>query len=61
MRVVLQRFRLQEVAARIEAGEAPDLARLAQELGYVDQAHLSRDFKAVVGRAPRAFAAAVHR
>lgn len=58
---VLQRFRLQEAAARIEQGAAPDLARLAQELGYTDHAHLSRDFKAAVGLSPRAFAAAVHR
>lgn len=58
---VLARFRLQEVTARIERGEAPDLARLAREMGYADHAHLSRNFKAAVGLSPRAFAAAVHR
>jgi AraC-like DNA-binding protein len=35
--------------------DAPDLTELALALGYADQAHLSRDFKAAVGRAPRAF------
>ncbi|MBK8942225.1 MAG: helix-turn-helix domain-containing protein [Polyangiaceae bacterium] len=55
----LRRFRLQEVALRIERGEAPNLARLAADLGYVDQAHLARDFKAAVGKSPSAFAAGV--
>jgi AraC-like DNA-binding protein len=52
---VLRRYRLQEAALAIEAGRAPDLTELALALGYADQAHLSRDFKAAVGRAPRAF------
>ncbi|MEM9691359.1 MAG: helix-turn-helix domain-containing protein [Myxococcota bacterium] len=56
---VLRRFRLQEVAFRIERGQAPSLAQLAVELGYTDQAHLARDFKAAVGQTPRAFGATV--
>lgn len=53
---VLARYRLHEAMARLEAGTAPDLATLAAELGYFDQAHFTRDFKALLGRAPGAYA-----
>ncbi len=56
---VIRRHRLQEAALRIERGEAPSLAGLAAALGYADQSHLARDFKAAVGRSPRDFAAMV--
>jgi AraC-like DNA-binding protein len=49
---VIRRARLHEVASRLARGEAVDLTRLSHELGYFDQAHLSRDFKNVVGRSP---------
>ncbi|CAN5645080.1 helix-turn-helix domain-containing protein [soil metagenome] len=58
-KLVIRRNRLREVATRIERGEAPSLADLAAELGYTDQAHLARDFKASVGKSPRAFAASL--
>ncbi|MFO0550863.1 MAG: helix-turn-helix transcriptional regulator [Polyangiaceae bacterium] len=58
---VIVRARLQEVALRLERGDAPSLAALAAELGYADQAHLARDFKRVVGKSPSAFAVLVHR
>jgi AraC-like DNA-binding protein len=29
-----------------------NLTNLAQDLGYADQAHFTRDFKAIVGRSP---------
>ncbi len=48
---VIQRYRLHEAAERLAAGTA-DGARLALELGYTDQAHFIRAFKAVVGVAP---------
>jgi AraC-like DNA-binding protein len=48
---VMKRYRLHEAAARLDAGGV-SMATLAQELGYFDQAHFVRDFKAVVGRAP---------
>jgi AraC-like DNA-binding protein len=51
---VIQRYRLFEAAERLSAGEVDD-AQLARELGYFDQAHFIRDFKAVVGRSPQAF------
>lgn len=56
---VIRRHRLQEAALRIERGEVRSLAALAASLGYADQSHLARDFKAAVGRSPRDFAAMV--
>ncbi len=48
----IQRFRLQEAAARLAQPGMPDLAALAQALGFYDQAHLTRGFTALVGRSP---------
>lgn len=55
---VLRRVRLQEAAHRLASGEAVDLTRLAHDLGYFDQAHLTRDFRAVVGVPPSTYRAA---
>jgi AraC-like DNA-binding protein len=52
---VLARYRLQDAAAAIDAGEVDDLAALAADLGWFDQAHFSRDFRAVVGTTPSAY------
>ena len=49
---VVQRYRLQEAAALLAAPVCPDLATLAQRLGFFDQAHLTRAFSALAGRAP---------
>lgn len=54
---VLRWMRLQEVALCVEAGQALDLADLAYQLGYADQAHLARDFRAATGRTLRSFEA----
>jgi transcriptional regulator GlxA family with amidase domain len=54
-KAVLARFRLQDAAAEIDAGTVDDLAALAVELGWFDQAHFSRDFRAVVGTTPSAY------
>ncbi len=48
---VIRRLRLQEAALRIESRSA-SLTDIAAELGYADQAHLSRDFRAATGRTP---------
>jgi AraC-like DNA-binding protein len=56
---VIRRYRLQEVALRIERGDRATLTDLAAELGYTDQAHLARDFKNAVGKSPTDFAASV--
>jgi AraC-like DNA-binding protein len=54
-KAVLARYRLQDAAAAIDAGEVDDLAGLATSLGWFDQAHFSRDFRAVVGVTPSAY------
>jgi AraC-like DNA-binding protein len=53
---VVRRFRLQEAAELLATGKR-NIAALAAELGYYDQPHFVRDFKAVVGRTPSDFAA----
>jgi AraC-like DNA-binding protein len=55
---VIRRARLHEAVERLDAGDAVDLAFLARELGYFDQAHFARDFRAAVGRPPTAYARA---
>lgn len=54
---VLQRIRLHEAAERMAEGER-DWPRLALELGYFDQAHFIKAFKAVIGRSPAEYAGA---
>lgn len=54
-KAVLARYRLQDAAAAIDAGTVDDLAGLAASLGWFDQAHFSRDFRAVVGTTPSAY------
>lgn len=54
---LVQRRRLHEAAERLRAGDRVDLAAVAAELGYADQAHLTRDFRAVTGLTPGAYAA----
>ena len=56
-KAVLARYRLQDAAAVIDAGEVDDLAELAASLGWFDQAHFSRNFRAVVGMTPSAYLA----
>lgn len=52
---VLARYRLHDAAAAIDAGQVEDLAGLAVSMGWFDQAHFSRDFRAVVGMPPSAY------
>jgi AraC-like DNA-binding protein len=52
---VIQRYRLQDAAARA-ALEPIDWAELAGELGFADQAHLTRAFTATIGVPPATYA-----
>jgi AraC-like DNA-binding protein len=55
---VIRRCRLLEAAERLREGPPANLAELAATLGYFDQSHFARDFKAAVGCAPTDFAGA---
>lgn len=52
---ITRRIRLQEVARLLATQPDLDLAQLAIELGYTDQAHLTNDFRAVAGITPAAY------
>ena len=55
---VMRRARLHEAAERAGSGEPVDWATLASDLGYADQAHLTRDFTVTIGVPPARYAAA---
>ena len=55
---VMRRARLHEAAERADSGEPVDWAALAADLGYADQAHLTRDFTVTIGVPPTRYAAA---
>jgi AraC-like DNA-binding protein len=52
---VIRRYRLHELVEKLNAGGRIAWAEAALELGYFDQAHLIRDFKAVVGWSPEEY------
>jgi AraC-like DNA-binding protein len=54
---VMRRARLHEAALAAERGGPVDWAALAADLGYSDQAHLTRDFTATIGEPPARYAA----
>lgn len=49
---VVRRYRLQETALRLASTDQASIAAIAAELGYFDQAHLTRDFRALFGCSP---------
>ena len=49
---VINRYRMHEAIARVQAGQPVSWAALAQELGYFDQAHFIADFRRLVGKTP---------
>jgi AraC-like DNA-binding protein len=52
---VLRRYRLIDAAEAVREGEQVAWAELADRLGYADQAHLIRDFRAAIGQTPAAY------
>jgi len=51
-------LRFDRAVAALRAPARPELAALAYECGYFDQAHLNRDFRELAGTTPTAFVAA---
>jgi AraC-like DNA-binding protein len=54
---VMRRARLHEAALRADSGDLVDWAQLAADLGYADQAHLTRDFTTTLGVSPTRYTA----
>lgn len=55
---VIRRYRLLEAAEAVRDGQPVSWAEVAAGLGYSDQAHLTRDFRAATGQTPAAYAGA---
>jgi AraC-like DNA-binding protein len=55
---VIRRYRLLEAAEMVREGRPVSWAEIAAALGYADQAHLIRDFRAAIGQTPAAYASA---
>ncbi len=53
---VIRRYRLHEAAEQLSTGANVNLPTLALALGYFDQAHFSKDFKALIGVSPMQYA-----
>ena len=49
---VINRYRMHDAIAHVQAGQPVSWATLAQELGYFDQAHFITDLRRLVGKTP---------
>ncbi|RRD48696.1 AraC family transcriptional regulator [Arachnia propionica] len=56
---MIRRYRLIDAAEAARAGSPTSWGDLAAELGYADQAHLSREFSATIGMSPTRYATSV--
>jgi AraC-like DNA-binding protein len=56
---VIRRYRLQAAAKRLTTCPPADVRAVAWELGYADQAHFIRDFRATIGVTPGAYVQAL--
>lgn len=54
---LIRRRRLQEAAARVREDPGADVASIAADLGYSDHAHLTREFRRVLGFTPTGYRA----
>ena len=52
----IQLYRLQNAAETLDRGPSHDWTQLSLELGYHDQSHFIKDFKAVIGVTPEQYA-----
>lgn len=52
---IIKRYRLHDAVESMEQGTVPDWSQLSVELGYYDQSHFIRDFKAIIGRSPEEY------
>ncbi|MNH99577.1 DNA-binding transcriptional activator FeaR [compost metagenome] len=52
---VIQRHRLHDAAEQIEKGQLLEWSKLSVELGYYDQAHFIKSFKAIIGKSPEEY------
>jgi AraC-like DNA-binding protein len=57
---VINRYRMHEALEHVHSGAAVDWPELALSLGYFDQSHFIRDFRALVGCSPMQYAKLVH-
>lgn len=55
---MIRRRRLQDAAAVVRRSPEADLSRVAAEYGYADHAHLTRDFRRVLGLTPSQYRSA---
>ncbi|RDS80628.1 helix-turn-helix domain-containing protein [Dyella psychrodurans] len=55
---VINRYRIHEAVAQLQAGTPIAWTELALKLGYFDQAHFIGDFRKLVGRSPTEYARA---
>lgn len=53
---VINRYRMHEAIARVQAGDTVSWSALAVDLGYFDQAHFITDFRKLVGETPAGYA-----
>lgn len=52
---MIRRYRLQEAAQRLRDDPALTVGRIAADLGYADHAHLTADFRRVLGSTPTSY------
>jgi AraC-like DNA-binding protein len=55
-KTLIRRYRIHDAADRLAEDPGVDLARLAAELGWSDQAHFTHDFKDLIGSPPAEYA-----
>lgn len=55
---VIQLYRLQNAAERLDRGGSEDWTKLSLELGYFDQSHFIKAFKSMIGVTPEMYNAA---